>query len=245
MTVSQVVGSVFEAKAGVRGALLAPSPGNDVVAAALNLPWYKQSKNTLSTYLKSNAWGVVSYDEPKKVKKLSNIMARAFDASLFSRLPLPRPELHSWVKLFYNMQACGMQGHWANVNLSHMACMEARLITQGKELIIGLPVQKIPGGDLREKRACLMTVTYPILDALVEAGGFALLHDSTQAAVLPSGFMFITYATEQTFMIRWSMSSDQLDTNRVKTILLDMIACFAELKSPSMGYQSFSNYIRE
>ena len=137
-----------------------------------------------------------------------------------------------------------MQSHWANVNLSHMACMEARLITQGKELIVGLPVHRIPGGDLREKRACLMTVTYPTLDALVEAGGFALLRDCTQAAVLPSGFMFITYATEQTFMIRWSMSSDQLDTSRVATILLDMIACFAELKSPSMGYQSFSNYIR-
>ncbi len=46
MTVSQAVGSVFEAKAGVRGALVAPSAGNDVVAAAHNLPWYKQSKTT-------------------------------------------------------------------------------------------------------------------------------------------------------------------------------------------------------
>ena len=111
MTVSQAVGSVFEAKAGVRGALAAPSVGNDVVAAAHNLPWYKQTKKTVTTYLKANAWGVVSYDEPKKVKKLTSIMAGAFVASLFSRLPLPRPELHAWVKLVYNMQACGMQGH--------------------------------------------------------------------------------------------------------------------------------------
>ena len=138
-----------------------------------------------------------------------------------------------------------MQSQWANVNLSHMACMEARMLTQGKELIIGLPVSKIPGADLREKRACLMSVTFTILDALVEDGGFALLHDCTQAAVRPSGFMFITYATELTFMLRWSMSSDQLDTNRVKAILPDMILGFAELRSPSMGYQSFCNYIRE
>ena len=111
MAVSQAVGSVFEAKAGVRGALVAPSAGSDVVAAAHNLPWYKQTKKTVTTYLKANAWGVVSYDEPKKVKKLTSIMAGAFVASLFSRLPLPRPELHAWVKLVYNMQACGMQGH--------------------------------------------------------------------------------------------------------------------------------------
>ncbi len=72
--------------------------------------------------------------------------------------------------LVFMVEACGMQGHWENVSFSHMACMEARLVTRDRELIIGVPINRIPGVDLREKRACLMTVTYQILDAVGRSG---------------------------------------------------------------------------
>ena len=236
-------GSVFEAKAGVRGTLIAPASGEDPVSVIAAQPWFKSAKRVLENHLKNNSWGVADVDDVKKVKKTEKSLLKSFDPSVFSKLALPSPSTHPWAAKVYGMQAFGSQAGFTHVGVPHMGCIEARLLVSGRELVLGVEVSRVPGASMREKRAFMHSAPLGVLKDLVTKYGFALLHDCTHLAVIPSGFLVLGCAFEKSFGVRWSVSADGPDTNRVKAILADLLENFPELKQPSTGYSSFLNYL--
>jgi hypothetical protein len=73
-------------------------------------------------------------------------------------------------------------------------------------------------------------------------GGFALEHDSTKLAVLPTGFIYII-VSQASVGLRWSLSSDESDTNRVKLGLTNLIHSFPEMGNASTGCKQFLDWL--
>ena len=57
-----------------------------------------------------------------------------------------------------------------------------------------------------------------------------MVTDMTTLSVVPSGYIVITAAKEDTLGARWSVASDSADTQRVRTGLQEMISCYEEYK---------------
>ena len=82
------LGSVFEAKAGIRPSLIIPTGDTDPVVAIQRLPFAKQSTKAVAVYLQKEQWGVVPVS-PANAKKLEKVLAKSYDAVMRSSLPLP------------------------------------------------------------------------------------------------------------------------------------------------------------
>ena len=121
--------------------------------------------------------------------------------------------------------------------------MEARLVFDGEETVLGLPAAAVPGETLRDKRQFVYSATGADLMELVKKGGWYVKHDQTALLIIPTGFICVFFTTSSTFGIRWSISSDATDTLRAKHMLTNMLNSFPELKGPSLGMASCLNYL--
>ena len=235
-----VSGSVFEAKAGVRVCLIAPSHGLDPVGMLLRLPITKSSFKNLAAHLKVEPWGVVNLQEDTKKKKLMKILAGCFDTALFARLTLPDTD---WSKLVYDLQFMGMQRGFVHAGVTHMCCMEARVLLEGTETVMGAETAKVPGVTVLEKRRWLWEANKLELLEVFRKDGFCFTHDSTKAIIIPSGFLCIIFASEGAKGVRWSVSSDTADTSRVTYGLTNLLTSFPDMKKASLGYAPFLGFL--
>jgi hypothetical protein len=232
--------SLFEAKCGVRAALVAPIPGSDPMTEILRMPRTKRSLKDLSLHLRTNKSGNTIIADPPTLKRVVKELKKGFDASLFATLTLPSQD---WSAGVYNPQYFGSATHFCHVGFLHMCCMEVRMLLTGEETIIGLPYERCPGNNLKEKRSGLFTTPMDSLRALIQSGGgFAIKHDTTKVAVLPTGYVYIITSTGATGL-RWSCSSDESDTNRVKLCLTDLLKSFPETGNSSTGYTQWLQWL--
>ena len=123
------------------------------------------------------------------------------------------------------------------VGFPHFASMEVRVLIEGSEVIVGIPVSKIPGDLLRDKRNFLLKQAIDDIQRLVEDGGFIAVHDHTKPLLLPTGFVYI-YASRGYAGLRWSCSSDEGDTTRNMMNLEMLLESFPELRKESLGMTS-------
>ena len=166
---------------------------------------------------------------------------KAFDPSVVTMLPLPRENVE-WSKKVYAREVFGFQKGFVNISVPHFGCMECRLVFEGEETIIGLPVADIPGPSLKEKRAFLFSASVDQLEPLI-AKGFCVHHDQTHAVINPSGFLHIYLTDPGAIGMRWSVSSDQGDNLRVGRMLQYLTTSFREMAIPSAGYTSFLAFL--
>jgi hypothetical protein len=228
--------SFYEAKAGVRAALLAPATGKDPMCLVSSMPSVKKKWKDLVTHLRTNKSGQSPAFDGTTIKKVVKALKGAFDPSLFSTLPVGTQE---WAPLVYSPVMFGYANHFVQVGFPHMCCMEARMLFDGQETIIGLPYERLPGATLKEKRAMLFSAPMDVLASHISGfGGFAIAHDNTQIVVVPTGFVIITISTG-CIGLRWSMSSDDADTNRVKLGLDKLITSFPEMGNASTGHSQW------
>ena len=234
-------GSIFEAKAGVRGIKVVPKCGTDPVAEVQKVAYTKQLQKELASTLKHHDWGTSSYSDTKKTKKVMKILQDAFDPCLFSQLALPAHDSHPWTAKVYELQLMGMPRFWINVGATHLACMEARMLFDGEETLYGIPPENVPGDSLKDKRLWLLRATVNELLEAVKAG-WCLHHDAGEIAIIPTGFIVIALAKE-TRGIWWCMSVDARDTQRCQHMLGELLNSFPELRGPQLGYSGFHDYL--
>ena len=92
-------------------------------------------------------------------------------------------------------------------------------------------------------RAWLHNASAEELHDLVLAKGWYLTHDSSKLALIPTGVITVTISSDGAMGLRWSLSSDQQDTSRVRRILGMLLESFPEMKNASLGYNSYLQYL--
>ena len=166
---------------------------------------------------------------------VSKILASGLDPQLLTKVILPDCE---WAKRIFQPEVVGTVDRLSMVTTTHYGCCEARIVLQGEEVLLGTPYDKIPGGDLRDKRRNLCMMSIDGLTKLLETtGGFVMSLSSTleSVVVVPSGFVIIT-ASEGCSYLRWAVAGDQQDSARVRFMLGEMMAAMPEVRSSAMGY---------
>ena len=227
--------SFFEAKSGSRAALLSPNPLTDPLATLLNNAKVRKGLKDMQKHLLTNSTGISKLPDPAVQRKLKKDLSVAFDANMFSQLPLPPNQ--DWTAQVFEYQIFGSQDKHISVNFPHMCLMEARVLLEGEEIIVGIPYTNIPGENLKAKRAGLFSMPMDTIADLVSTTGFAFRHDSTQLALLPTGFVIIIASVGGgTAGLRWSVSSDDACVNRTKSQLQVLLESFPELGNASTGY---------
>ena len=174
-------------------------------------------------------------------KKIDKVLVKAFDPSVVTMLPLPQ-QAAEWSKKVYAREIFGFQKGFVNICVAHFGCMECRLVFEGSETIIGLPVSDIPGPSLKEKRAFLFSATVDQLEPLISKG-FSVHHDQTRMVILPSGYIHIYLTDPGVVGMLWSVSSDGIDNLRVARMLQDLTQRFRAMANPSAGHTSFLSFL--
>jgi hypothetical protein len=227
-----VSASFFEAKSGLRGALVAPLAGTDAIQEIEKFAKTKKAMRDLASHLKSNKTGVLPMTDVPAKRKLLKELRKSFDVSLFSQLVLPQQE---WTPLVYDPQYFASTVGWVHVGYTHMCCCECRAMLKGDEVIMGFSPESIPGLTIKDKRKNIYAMTIDDVKRALNRGGFLFAHDSTKIAVLPSGYIYVTCSSDSRGL-RWSFSSDEADTQRVKMDLTLLLQCFPEIGNSSTGY---------
>jgi hypothetical protein len=241
MDVAKVSASVFEAKGGVRACGIAANPLKDPVPLIKANAFAKKAFKDITSYLKSNDWGVINMSEPPKRKKIVGFLKAAYDATLFNRLPVPHNE--DWPTVLYEPQFYGMAKSFTYVGLCPFAAMEARLMLEGTQIIAGISYDKCPGETMKDKRNNIYKLHIDDLKPLIVNSGFITSSDPSKLIVLPTGFMIMIAAATAGWGVRWGMSSDDHDTGRVKMLLRLMLDAFPELKHPAAHHSPFYDYL--
>ena len=91
--------SLYEAKAGVSGALLRIHKDHDPIAELQKMSGFSKIMKQLETHLKTADGGVMTVQEPPKKAKIFKIMKAHLDPSLFTQMLLPKAE---WTSCLYN-----------------------------------------------------------------------------------------------------------------------------------------------
>ena len=241
--------SVYEAKAGVRASLSGFSTNSDPVQSLSANPKAKKMKKDMVGHLVSHTSGGKRVTDPALAKKMMKDLKVAFDPVLFSKIPLPNAasgtaDTAGWASRVYEFEAFGHAPGFVSVGFPHFCCMENRLILEGNETVLGIPIEECPGATLKEKRKHLFLLTIDDLRNLVkESGGFSATYDNTKLLTLPTGFVLITTSTAETHGFRWSVSGDEQCTSRTKSMLKEIMSSFPEMGNSSVGYQQFFDWV--
>ena len=83
----------------------------------------------------------------------------------------------------------------------------------------------------------------PDLLPVLQAGGFVARHDQTGILVAPSGFLITVLSIVESTGLRWSISSDNSYTLRVRYMLKEMMSSYKELGVASLGMSGFLTYL--
>ena len=236
-----VTASAFEAKNGHRGANVGPAADTDPSDVIGRHAKTKKAFKDLNLHLRNHSSGLVDISDQPTLNKFQKEIKKSFDATVVTVLVLPPDQ--DWTKKVFSMQYLGQAANFVSIGFHKMCLTECRLLIEGEELIMGLPLQAIPGPSLLEKRRWVFMQTVDALAQVVSEHGWMWKHDSTTLAIVPSGFVVVIVSQKGCKGVRWSVGADEADTLRVKMQLQDMIASFPESGNPSTGYQLILSWL--
>ena len=231
--------SAFEAKGGIRAAVVQlSSPGS--VPAFEVLPVTKKASKDIRVHLRSETRGMITVPAGPNEKKIAKFCKLNFDQCLLTKLALPEA---SWAHQVYAFQYYGFLEGFVNIGYTHFCCAEVQYLMKGECIFVGIMPEKVPGATLKDKRKHLFMSSYDILLPMINPSGWAVALEAGQAIVIPSGCIVVTVAVADCFGLRWSLSSDSADTERVRTALVEVFDSFPEVRNPSSGYSQFHDCV--
>ena len=231
--------SIFEAKAGVRAAVLTCQRGDPSGSISKNA-FVKRAKKELATLLKNEDWGV-SLIMPADQKKIVKAFRPCYDEGIFAERKIPSSL--DWCEKVYCKQFFSLRAGAVQIGFPHFGSMEARVLLEGSEVVAGILYDKAPGANMREKRAHLFSANETEINRLVADGGWVAWHED-KVLVVPAGYICITAGDDQ-FGIRWSLSADAADQHRVQAALTRTVESFPEMKNPSLGIAQFNDWLAD
>ncbi len=117
------------------------------------------------------------------------------------------------------------------------------MLLTGKCVIAGIPLDSVPGEDIKEKRKTLFQSTIDGLRALLDSGGFLVQLTDDGALVIPTGYVTITATTETAIGLRWSISGDERDADRAAHALGMLLDVHPEMRNPSLGHAQLHEWL--
>ena len=122
--------------------------------------------------------------------------------------------------------------------------MEASLLFDGEALVFGQQFSQTPGDTSKDKRAVLCSADAGyIREALAQSTSFLIKQVPDTLLLIPSGYMIVICAVSHCKAMRWSVSSDEEDSERVKLALRFQLASYEELRAPQHGYTQFLDHL--
>ena len=135
-------------------------------------------------------------------------------------------------------------GGYSDVAWGHHCTIEARIITAGTLLVFGIQAGALEGVDLRAKKTALLATTSEHLGELLQSNeAFAFEAVPGDLYVVPSGFLTAEAALTEVSGVRWSVSSDVPDCQRVAAMLHEVMNNFPEKRRMDKGLTSFAEYL--
>ena len=238
-----ICNSKFEAKAGIRASFLeffAPESRKCIIDA----PVVKKASGRVAKALKGNL--EACSDELIAGKGV----LRAFDekvgmglgAELRSKRSLPAGE---WARKVFAFFLYGGSYGATEVAWAPYGMMQAQLVISGTMVIIGLKTDTLPGHTYEEKRNAVSRMTMQNIKDHIDQGGFFCRFEQGVEAttgntgiLIPTGFLILT-ASRDARVLRWSLTSDEADTARVRDTLRNCVQSFPEFRTPEAGYMQF------
>ena len=131
----------------------------------------KEARQGIVQQLKSEE-AVIWMFSDKDEARIRKLLKRAFagQGSIFTRILIPLQG--EWSSKVYATHAIGQRNGTATVVISHFGAMEARLLTSGSEIIAGVPLGKIPGDSVKDKRTFVFSATQGVLQELIKGSGW-------------------------------------------------------------------------
>ena len=123
---------------------------------------------------------------------------------------------------------------------------DARIYLEGHEYIAGVPYERVTGSTFKEKRDFICNLGVHDLNALLlDAKGFCLKADAGDEKILllPTGFLML-FGSCGSQCVRWGVSSDSDDTNRVKYMLSEALNSFPEFRNGKFGAGPFFTFLQ-
>jgi hypothetical protein len=237
----KMTASLFEAKGGVRGCLIDAKPLRQPAGPLSASAPGKKAFKEVTAHLKDNTWGVLEIVEPPKKKKVASLIRTAYDASVFTTIPVPSDA--DWAMSLFDPQFFGFRSDFVYVGLTPFAMMEARCLISGKQVIGGIAVDHVSGVSLKDKRTSIFKMTFDELKPLFLNHGFLGVVTNEKLCVLPTGFLYIVVGLETGWGVRWGLAADEQDTARAQTLLRDLLTSFPDLTDPAHGHAQFLEYL--
>ena len=110
---------------------------------------------------------------------------------------------------------------------------EARILTEGRLLVLGFAYNDLPGVNLAFKKEaiCLMNP-----DQFTEKATIKYVMEPGDVCFFPNNFVYITIADGKTTSIRWSIGSPLPEHNMVTRVNTDRIlSAYPQMSDPQMG----------
>ena len=227
--------SLLEAKCGQRVALLRPKPGVDLVAD-LNLcaPFRAALKVAQKAFAQEALeQQIVQFNEAPKYKRLLKDLRKFYDGQLFTSLPLPQAD---WAQQLYRVQLFHFGPKFCFAGYNPNCLCEAKAVIAGALFIGCFRVEAVPGKTFRDKRAMLLNASSDQLSVLLKDERSMLCRvPPGQVLVIPSGFLVVITTEKETYGLRWGISADDSDTERVGQNVVYMMQAYPALAQRAGG----------
>ena len=233
--------SLHEAKNGISAAKMIPV--SNVVDLMKGTQMMKRAVKDLNAHLKVSVTGTIDMRELPVRRKVDKLLRKNFDAALFSELLLPEHSTNQWSEKVFAPQWFGHTGRYLTVGFAPFCLTEVRCVLSGSYVACGIPYETVPGSTLKEKRKHMFAAQYGELKEMVANGGWMCKVGENEAIVIPSGFLVVQIALETTIGIRWGVSGDDEDCERVKFALNQLMDSFPELRNASAGNSPFLEFL--
>ena len=239
--------SIYEAKAGVRAALM----------NVMDMVQYNQLakqpvviKATKAAVAALKAGGQAYSQDIKGGKQVIQKLDRALVATVGpdARTRLVTPAGAHWAQKVWASEIIATNDNYTQANWAPFGLMSGYLMLTGACTIAGIKTERIPGNTFEEKRSSVLRMEKDELFQKIRDGGWmakfdsAITSDGHTTLIAPTGF-FILIAANKCLMLRWSMSSDATDTARAKYTLKGMMDSFMELHDESSGYSGLATFL--
>ena len=237
--------SLFETKSGIRACRLRLADDMDPAAMMRSNAIVKRNIKMTKASLKTTGfdWAQSSFaPQDPKTKKLLLSLRKLIDTQALTKHILPD---EPWACKIHTPDVCELGTSHYRFGATHYASVEARLYLEGKETVMGIKFDAVEGSTWNDKRRTLACYTIDNLKELItKADGFVVKAEADTVVIYPSGHIIISTSSVGATYIRWAVSSEQTDSNRVVCILDSLVKEFAEIRMPASGYSQFLEFLR-
>jgi len=176
-----------------------------------------------------------------KMAKVQKILKSAFDPHTQTKLLLPQEE---WASRVYAPEIFVTEpGHQYTFPTNNATC-EARLYLEGFDCVMGVPYEAVQGQTLRDKRQYLNSLPIDRLEQLMKdsKGFLTKTNEPDKLYMFPSGFLLVNASNGST-CIRWGVSADDTDTQRVRLMAHNIIQSHPEFANGSQALGPFLGWL--